>query len=368
MKPRTKRILNFVLILGTFLIVLVIGISDNNLGDTLLALRSMNPWWVALCALSFIAFILCDTLSIMYFLGRQGYRVNFFKVLFTSIAGQYYSNITPGASGGQPMQIYYLHKENIPTGVATSSIVMRFVCYQLMLSVIGTVLWIRHMPLVTQQTGNGHWILVVGYVYNLIMVTLVITLALCKNLVIKLVDLGVRLARRWIRHPEETRERLHRQVDHFHSSLMVYRNRPLDFLVQLLIGGLQLMCIMSIVYFIYRGMGLTEYGYWPVVTMSVMEFLAAAYTPLPGASGAQEGVFSMYFDRMFPDSMGFAALLLWRFFTYYLSIIIGFVTVLVHGVRAGNSIRETMSIDPEEMEDTEENEANENVGSGTGSD
>ena len=356
MKPRTKQILNFVLIFGTFLIVLAIGISDNNLGDTIRALRTMNPGWVALCALAFVAFVLCDTLSIMYFLSRQGYRVPLRKVLFTSLAGQYYSNITPGASGGQPMQIYYLHKENVPTGVATSSIVMRFVCYQLMLSVIGTVLWIIYRPFVAQQTGNGQWILIVGYVYNLIMVTLVITLALWKNLVLRLADFGIRLARRWIGHPEETRERLHRQVESFHGSVMAYRDRPLDFLIQLLIGGLQLMCLMSIVYFIYRGMNLDEYGYWPVVTMSVMEYLAAAYTPLPGASGAQEGVFSMYFDRIFPNSMGFAALLLWRFFTYYISIMIGFVAVLVHGMRSGSSIRETMAIDPDQMKKDEESE------------
>lgn len=254
------------------------------------------------------------------------------------------------------MQIYYLHKENVPTGVATSSIVMRFVCYQLMLSVIGTVLWIIYRPFVAQQTGNGQWILIVGYVYNLIMVTLVITLALWKNLVLRLADFGIRLARRWIRHPEETRERLHRQVESFHGSVMAYRDRPLDFLIQLLIGGLQLMCLMSIVYFIYRGMNLDEYGYWPVVTMSVMEYLAAAYTPLPGASGAQEGVFSMYFDRIFPNSMGFAALLLWRFFTYYISIMIGFVAVLVHGMRSGSSIRETMAIDPDQMKKDEESE------------
>ena len=53
-------------------------------------------WWamlVALCALAFVAFVLCDTLSIMYFLSRQGYRVPLRKVLFTSLAGQYYSNI-----------------------------------------------------------------------------------------------------------------------------------------------------------------------------------------------------------------------------------------------------------------------------------
>ena len=35
---------------------------------------------------------------------------------------------------------------------------------------------------------------------------------------------------------------------------------------------------------------------------------------------------------------------------------IGFVAVLVHGMRAGSSIRETMAIDPDQMKKDEESE------------
>ena len=43
MKPRTKKILNFVLIFGTLAIVLIIGASGQELGDALNALRSIAP-------------------------------------------------------------------------------------------------------------------------------------------------------------------------------------------------------------------------------------------------------------------------------------------------------------------------------------
>ena len=61
--------------------------------------------------------------------------------------------------------------------------------------------------------------------------------------------------------------------------------------------------------------------------------IAASFTPLPGASGAQEGGFYLFFKDYFSDNVIFAALFVWRFLTYYLSIIVGFVAVAIDGAR-----------------------------------
>ena len=61
--------------------------------------------------------------------------------------------------------------------------------------------------------------------------------------------------------------------------------------------------------------------------MSSLLFTSAGYTPLPGASGAQEGFFSLFFSPMCPSAgVIFPALLLWRFFTYYITLIVGGIT------------------------------------------
>ena len=71
------------------------------------------------------------------------------------------------------------------------------------------------------------------------------------------------------------------------------------------------------------------------MALGVMLYTSAAYTPLPGASGAQEGVFALYFANIFPDGIRLMALLLWRFFTYYLALIVGAVTTVVQGFQSG---------------------------------
>ena len=139
MKGSRKRIINFVLILGTLAVVLVIGISDNSLFEAWEAVRTMNLAWVILAVLCFLCYLMMDTVAIHFFLRRQGYKVSFLRLCFISVVGQYYSNITPGASGGQPMQIYYLHQDHVPTAIGTSAIAMRFFCFQFMLAFLAEI-------------------------------------------------------------------------------------------------------------------------------------------------------------------------------------------------------------------------------------
>ena len=356
MNPRIKRLINLAMILVPLMIVLVIGFSDNSLPESWKAVRSMNIKWVILAVLCFTGFLSMDALSLKYFLFRQGYNIRFHDLMFVSIVGQYYSNITPGASGGQPMQVYYLHKKDVPTGMATSAVVVRFFCFQVMLSVIGTVLWIRYGAYIAEHTGGNKWILIVGYIYNVVMVVGVSFLALSKQAIHKLLSWCIRIGTRlhWIRHPESTQHRIEKSEETFHDSLTYFRHNPIDLVIQMLIGGLQLMFLMSVLVMIYHGLGLSGATYGQLVAMNVCEFLAAAYTPLPGASGAQEGVFGLFFGKIFPENLLVAALLLWRFFTYYIGILLGITVITLHGVLEGNSVREAAKASENMLEEVME--------------
>ena len=112
---------------------------------------------------------------------------------------------------------------------------------------------------------------------------------------------------------------------------MMLKKKPLDFVFQLALGALQLLSQMLVIFFLYHAFNLTGAGYTQITALAVMQYISASYTPLPGASGAQEGVFSLYFAQIFPDGIRLMAMLLWRFFTYYISLIIGAVTSVYNG-------------------------------------
>lgn len=344
MKKKAGKVLNFVLIFGTLLIVLLVGINGQEMGAAVEAMRSMGGRWIVLALAAYALFGAGDAFSLWFFLRRQGCRVPFLYLLFVANAGLYYSNITPGASGGQPMQIYYLHKKGVPLGLASSALVVRFFSFQAMLSVIATVLWIGHGPFMAEQIGSHMWILIVGYVYNIVLVIGLLLVALKKGIVRFFINLfvkiGVRL--RLVKDPAASTAKWEDALNTFHDSILLLKGHPLDLAVQLLAGGVQLMCLMTVLYFIYCGLGLEGVTYGQLMAMDVAQYVSAAYIPTPGASGAQEVSFSMYFGGIFPDGIRLAALLLWRFFTYYLSLLVGALITVGYGWRVGKGRKAIM--------------------------
>lgn len=335
MKARTKKILNFAFIFGTLAVVLLVGVNGQEMTGAVAALRSIAPKWIIACLLAYLGYLGCDAFSVYYFLRRQGYAISVRYALFVAVAGIYYSNITPGATGGQPMQVYYLKKHDVPIGIGTSALTVKFFCFQFMLMVMGTVLWIANSGFVAQEVGGNMWILIVGYVYNAISVSFVLLMAVSKRLVRFFIRLFIKVGTklRICKDPVAAQTKWEDVLSTFHASIMMMRRRPVEMLIQLAIGTAQLLFMMTVIVFLFHGFGLSGAGFWELTTLGVMLYISASYTPLPGASGAQEGVFALYFAKLFPDGIRLMALLLWRFFTYYISLIVGAVVTVYRGFR-----------------------------------
>lgn len=337
MKPGTKKLLNFCLIFGTLAVVLLVGVNGEEMSSAIAAFKEIEPQWIALCALSYLGTVALDAGSLYYFLRRQGQKISFPYAVMVSIMGSYYSNITPGATGGQPMQVYYMAKKKVSVGVATSALTVKFFCFQFMLAVLGTVLWIANGPFIYEQLGRNRWILIVGYSYNCFTVCLVLLMALVKKPVQVILRLVIRLGKKLhlVKDEEATLNRWNEVHDTFYDSIRQIARHPIDLMVQLVYATLHLLSLMAVIYFLYEAFGLSGVGYWQLTALGLMLYTSAAYTPLPGASGAQEGVFALYFSQVFPDGIRLMALLLWRFFTYYVSLIVGAVTSVMHGFLSG---------------------------------
>jgi uncharacterized membrane protein YbhN (UPF0104 family) len=95
-----------------------------------------------------------------------------------------------------------------------------------------------------------------------------------------------------------------------------------------------------------------------IITMALLLYISASYTPFPGASGAQEGGFMIYLKNIFPSGQIFPALLMWRLFTYYLTLLIGAVTAVIQTthsiVKAPRSKQEVLEAPVQILEEQKE--------------
>ena len=116
---------------------------------------------------------------------------------------------------------------------------------------------------------------------------------------------------------------------------------PVSLLTQCGVALLQLFSLMLPIIAVYHAFGLSEVSSMELITMGVLLYIGASYTPLPGASGAQEGGFAVLFKGIFPDARLFVALLIWRFSTYYLNVIVGAVVATVSSIRGIKNASDT---------------------------
>ena len=86
--------------------------------------------------------------------------------------------------------------------------------------------------------------------------------------------------------------------------------------------------------------------------------MISAFMPLPGALGAAEGSYTLFFSKIFVDGEGnkFVGIstFIWRFLTFYLPIIVGLVLSLFVGKFMNVSVpdKSTIALTEEEMKES----------------
>ena len=128
---------------------------------------------------------------------------------------------------------------------------------------------------------------------------------------------------------------------------------PGQILVQCFLSALSFLALTGSIVFVYHAFGLSGTSWDKLLTLSLLLFVSASYTPLPGASGAQEGGFMYYFNTVFPGGTKGLALLIWRFFTYYLFLFVGVVMVLLERIIPRRRPKETEDPSPDPPSDHE---------------
>ncbi len=324
-KQTRSNILNALVIFLTIGIVIYLGAANGEIGDAWVALRSSDPFWIGAAVLSYGIFLIFEAMGVHVFFRQQGLKPKFRSTLLVSIIGMFYSSVTPAATGGQPMQVFSFKKRGIPAGISSSALAVKFFCFQVALLSLGGLFWILHPDIVNACVNRARVIVVTGFVLNGITVAAVLLLAINKNIVRGIITLLINLGKklRIVKDVARTTSKLDAALADFHASVDMVTHHPGQLLVLVLISCIQVMGLMSVSYCVYRAMGQSGHLFGEILALQFLLYIGASFTPLPGASGAQEGGFYIFFQDIFPANKMLGALLLWRFFTYYLSLIVG---------------------------------------------
>ena len=331
---KLRKLLYVGLILLTLGVVLYIGMRSGDLPASLEAIARIPFAYVAACVLCVFGGILMQTLSCRLAFAALGHGMAFGRLYAIMLLGEFYSYITPGASGGQPMQVYQFHRDHLPAGDTTAALTLHFQCFQITLLSLDLLLFALYRDFISAQIGANLPLFVIGFLANLALVSGSIMIAFYQRPVRFLVKMGGMLLRRLrFRDPDRLEKLASGLAEGYYDAMRSLASDKRRLAGQFALALVRILLVMSVMFFIYRGLGQSAVGYGRIVAMGCLQYTSAAYTPLPGASGAQEGVFGLYFSGILPGSLLLSALLCWRFVTYYLVLIVGFFVTTALGLR-----------------------------------
>ena len=87
--------------------------------------------FIAIGILAMVIYIVLEAVNIRRTLNLLGEKTKFTTNIKYALIGFFFSGITPAASGGQPMQIYYMHKDGIAVGHSTLALLINLTSMQI---------------------------------------------------------------------------------------------------------------------------------------------------------------------------------------------------------------------------------------------
>ena len=330
MNLKFKRVLSILFITLSIVVVFLIAFGNEDLTNAWDAIREMKWTWLVGIFMCWVVYTFFDGMNYWCYLRRQGFKISIGRAVNVALIGFYYSNITPGATGGQPMQVNSMRKAGIPVGYGTMAVTIRFITNQTMISVISLVLFLINRDFVYRQLGGAIWFVRIGWLINFAAVPLVLLAAFKRNWIQKFAEFIIRLLEKihLVRNREMTVSKVTEVLDTYHTALKDLMHAPGQILLQFACSTISLLGLLSTIIFVYYAFGQKGTPWYQLLCLSSLLFISASYTPLPGASGAQEGGFLLYFRGIFTEKTIGLALLVWRFFTFYLFLIVGVFTVV----------------------------------------
>ena len=276
-------------------------------------------------------FVSAEGITIWYLLVSLGNKCSIWRCIKYSFIGFFYSEITPSATGGQPVQLYYMKRDGYKTSDSSVILMTVALAYKLVLVLIGVCLfflWYRHLKYFMKDYIILYF---VGLFLNFIVVLAIFVAMRFPNILIRIAyafEKGMIRMRIW-NVDSERKERIQyfvQSYDHTVKFMVEYKRK---LLVLFIMTMLQRCSLFLLTYIVYRGFHLSGSSMFSIMSLQAAVCISVDMLPVPGAQGITELVYQTVFVNIFTKTYLFPSMLIIRGINFYfLLFVCGVVTGL----------------------------------------
>lgn len=323
--------------LGIYLMFKVV----YDMGDDIKAFDEVikaSDWKFAVITIAVVLIIfICQSLQYSVIMKTTTGKFHIGAGVKVAFVGKFYDNVTPFATGGQPMQIYYLNKKGLNGGTASAVVMIKYfvwmltwiiICMLFMACCTGVLR--EHVPSSTSRL----YMLIMGWVglavntaLPLLVILFVALPKFSKALVRALIIVGHKL--KIVKRPGKAYYKIAKIVHDFRASFRIMSKNPIGFIALILLCGVEILLTFSFPYYVMKMFaGLTPADGMDILievtAINIYAAMSVCIVPTPGNAGAIEVVVTAAFASV-ANSVLLWTVFAWRFGTFYIYIIIGLV-------------------------------------------
>lgn len=178
--------------------------------ETLAHLASrLKPEWVLIAIAAVIGCWLMEGFVLHMICVHLYPEWTYARSFSVGMTGLLYSALTPFSTGGQPMQIYSMHKMGMDTGKAGSIIAVKTLTYQVVMVIYSLVAVAAKLNFFQNNVSNFSFVTILGLLSNSVFIAFVFLFMISENTTDKIVSGVIQFLHKikLCRHPEERYEK-----------------------------------------------------------------------------------------------------------------------------------------------------------------
>ena len=277
-----------------------------------LALKNTNLIFILIACVLAFGNIFFESVNHYRHLKLLNEKVTFKNSLKYATVGFFFSAITPAATGGQPVQIYYMHKDNISYINATITILIQSFSYLLVMVLLGIIGFITNYNYIS-SLGFLEYFFFIGVLVNGLLMILSLICMFSEKLSKNLVNFAYKIIDKF-NHEKAInfKGKIEVQLKEYHTSSKFILKNKKSLVKTFLTSVGQLLSYHSIAFFVYLALGVSNLNYFKITFLQSVLYLSVSVLPLPGTIGVNETAFSLIYQPIIMKNIVDSAMLLTR--------------------------------------------------------
>ena len=320
-----KRTLNLLIIVIFTLIVLYFSLKDNY-HEIITSILNADIRWLFISYLLVLGYTFLKAIVTNNIINNfKGYGIK--KTFSLQLMTFFFNAVTPFSTGGQPFQVYVLKKNKLTLSEGTNVVIQESIIHQIAIIIVGFLtIIINQIFKICPIDGIIFVLLIVGFLANLLVLFLLFVVSYGKKIDKLLIGWVVNLLTffKIVKDKEKQTKKLNKSIENFNVNARLLISNKKKFIKLILLNCLAFMCLYIVPLTVLFSLG--NYNSFDGVTAIVLvSFVSiiSSYVPLPGGIGGQEYLFVTLFGFYLQKPLLSTLMLLWRFITYYLPMIVG---------------------------------------------